>query len=274
MPPHSAGGHTGRVTGPPTAAPAPWAAIVLAGGAARRMGGVDKTMLTVGGRTLLDTALAAVAACAHVIVVGPARPSDHDGVVWTREDPPRSGPAAALHRGLAMLDALDASPPDGADVAVLAADLPGVTPATIARLAVACRPAPAGTRSSADAPDGAVLVDGSGRPQLVIGVWRRDRLASAIASRADWAGVSLRELLAPLVAAPVPAVGEEASDVDTPADAHRWQAGQPGVGSGATAAHARRASRPAPSGRRESCSPSRTCTMGRVSAGGGHRWTP
>ena len=45
--------------------------MVLAGGAARRMGGVDKTALQIGGRTLLDRTLSAVATADPLVVVGP-----------------------------------------------------------------------------------------------------------------------------------------------------------------------------------------------------------
>ncbi|MSW42848.1 MAG: NTP transferase domain-containing protein, partial [Actinobacteria bacterium] len=37
----------------------PWVALVLAGGASRRLGGVDKPLLTVGGSTLLERAVTA-----------------------------------------------------------------------------------------------------------------------------------------------------------------------------------------------------------------------
>ncbi|WP_157663013.1 molybdenum cofactor guanylyltransferase, partial [Prescottella equi] len=56
--------------GPPGGHPA---AIVLAGGRATRMGGIDKPGLVVAGRRMLDTALDAVADCDRVVVVGPRR---------------------------------------------------------------------------------------------------------------------------------------------------------------------------------------------------------
>jgi MobA-like NTP transferase domain len=100
----------------------PLRAIVLAGGACRRLG-VDKPEQRVGGRRLLDIALAAVANADTVVVVGPPRQVP-DQVTVLREDPPGSGPVAALAAGLAAL-------PDGpADIAVLAADLPRITPAS------------------------------------------------------------------------------------------------------------------------------------------------
>ena len=48
-----------------------WDAVVLAGGTARRMGGLDKTMLDVGGVALLDRVLGALGGGpATVVVVG------------------------------------------------------------------------------------------------------------------------------------------------------------------------------------------------------------
>jgi molybdopterin-guanine dinucleotide biosynthesis protein A len=172
-----------------------WGAIVLAGGAGRRLGGVDKAGVVLGGRTLLDRALAAVAGAAHVVVVGPERAAD--GVVWTREDPPGGGPVAGLAAGLAAVADVDF-------VAVLAVDQPGVTASTVDRL-----------RAAVGAASGAVLVD-DGHLQWLAGVWRTSVLRAAMP--AEPAGVSLRSVLRPLVPAEVPARPGEADDVDTRAD--------------------------------------------------------
>ncbi|MBT2472738.1 NTP transferase domain-containing protein, partial [Streptomyces sp. ISL-66] len=50
-------------------------AIVLAGGAARRLGGADKPGLLVGGRPLLDRVLDACADARTTVVVGGRRPT-------------------------------------------------------------------------------------------------------------------------------------------------------------------------------------------------------
>lgn len=120
----------------------PYAAVVLSGGSARRLGGRSKPALVLGGRTLLERVLDAVSDATPRVVVGPqARP----GLLVTREDPPGGGPVAALAAGLRLV-------PDGTgQVAILAADLPFVTAAVITTL-----------REAATGADGALLVDADG----------------------------------------------------------------------------------------------------------------
>ncbi|HEY3261982.1 MAG TPA: NTP transferase domain-containing protein, partial [Pseudonocardiaceae bacterium] len=72
-----------------------WAAVVLAGGRARRLGGVDKVGLAIGGRTLLDGVLVACDGAEPIVVVGPRRPTATP-VRWAREEPAHAGPLAAL----------------------------------------------------------------------------------------------------------------------------------------------------------------------------------
>lgn len=96
------------------------AAIILAGGRGSRLGGVKKAELEIGGQTLLDTVLAAVADCDPRIVVGYQDLFTPPDVVLTRENPPGSGPAAAVAHGLNLVGE------DSAWVLTLACDLPGV----------------------------------------------------------------------------------------------------------------------------------------------------
>lgn len=187
----------------------PAAAIVLAGGRGRRLGGVDKPALRIRDRTLLEVALGAVAGVPTVLV-GPAREVPA-GVVVVREDPPGGGPAAAVAAGVVGLPG--DLPPDS-PVAVLAADLPALDVAAISRLCAAL-----GGRSTDH--HGAVLVDGQGRRQWLIGVWRLGPLAAAVRRRTDWHGESLRELLGPLHPTEVRGHEAAADDVDTPDDLRR-----------------------------------------------------
>jgi molybdopterin-guanine dinucleotide biosynthesis protein A len=180
------------------------AAVVLAGGRSRRLGGVDKVALRVGGRTLLDRTLEAVAGAAPIVVVGPCRPVATD-VVWTREDPAGSGPLSGLRAGLMAVRATTGL------VAILAADHPHVTAETVARLADAVSANPTAS--------GAVLTDPDGRAQWLVGVWRIaslwDRMPAEVRER------PVRVLLEALEPQWVPALGAEATDVDTPEDFRR-----------------------------------------------------
>ncbi len=85
-------------------------ALVLAGGAARRLGGADKPGVRVGGRALLDRVLAACAGARTTVVVAESRPTARP-VDWAREDPPGGGPLAALDAGVrALTTSTDGSP--------------------------------------------------------------------------------------------------------------------------------------------------------------------
>ncbi|MFI6958374.1 NTP transferase domain-containing protein [Nocardia sp. NPDC050408] len=141
-------------------------AIVLAGGRASRMGGVDKPAIVIGGRSMLDAALAAVARCARTVVVGPRRPELDARIVQVREVPPGSGPVAAVGAGFRAL-----GPTAAPLVVVLAADLPFLSQVTVTELIRH------GSESGADA---VFAADESGRPQYLIGVWRRTALAAAL----------------------------------------------------------------------------------------------
>src|SRR4051794_41854947 len=94
-----------------------YAGIVVAGGSARRLSGVDKPALSVGGKPLLTRAIHALDGAERAIAVGPPR-SGFD-VVWTREAVPGTAPVAALAPGAAFV-------PDGVGAGGGAAgDLPG-----------------------------------------------------------------------------------------------------------------------------------------------------
>jgi molybdopterin-guanine dinucleotide biosynthesis protein A len=175
--------------------------VVLTGGTAARMGGADKAGLQIGGVTLLERALAAVIAASEVVVVGSRAPTSRP-VTWTVEDPPRGGPAAGLLAGLDRF----AAPPEL--VAVLAVDMPRVHAGTVARLTWAVERDPG--------VDGAVLVDAGGRRQTLAAVYRVAALAAARPGPDEREhGLSMRSLVARLRLAEVPAVGDEARDVDT-----------------------------------------------------------
>lgn len=147
------------------------AVIVLAGGRARRLGGATKPAQAVGGVPLLVRVLAATDSALARVVVGPEQLAGilPAGVVRTSEEPPGSGPVAAIAAGL------EALPGRPGLVAVLGADLPFLGASTVQTLRTALANEP-------DRADAVVLADDSGRPQWMCGVWRvaalRERLAA------------------------------------------------------------------------------------------------
>lgn len=149
------GTHTRGVT---VYEPLAYDAVVLAGGAARRLGGADKPGVRVGGRSLLDRVLAACAGARTTVVVAEARPTARP-VRWAREEPPGAGPLAALDAGLRHTTA--------DHVVVLSADLPFLRPATVRRLLSALHAGEA---------DGALLTDADGRDQPLVAAYRAPAL--------------------------------------------------------------------------------------------------
>ncbi|MCB5163387.1 molybdenum cofactor guanylyltransferase [Streptomyces bambusae] len=153
-------------------------AIVLAGGAARRLGGADKPGLSVGGRALLDRVLDACRDAATTVVVGgrraTARPVD-----WTREEPPGGGPLAALDAGLRRVTA--------DRVLVLSADLPFLGPGTVHTLLGALHR------------EAVLLTDADGRDQPLVAAYRaeplRRELALIAAEHGTLYGLPLRLLV-------------------------------------------------------------------------------
>ncbi len=177
------------------------AAVILAGGQAVRMGGLDKASIEIEGVTLLERALAATMSAVEVVAVGEQVPTTRP-VTWTREEPASGGPAAGLLAGIEWF----LVPPDL--VCVLAVDMPRVNAGTFARLTWAVEADPA--------IDGAVLVDENGRRQTLAAVYRYAALTAARpVRREDEHGLPFRVLLEGMRLTDVPAVGQEARDVDT-----------------------------------------------------------
>jgi molybdopterin-guanine dinucleotide biosynthesis protein A len=179
--------------------------IVVAGGGGTRLGGLDKAALEVRGRSLLDRALDALSGAAPVIVVGDPLPVARP-VTFTREEPAGGGPAAAVLAGLRTFGTLPAV------VVVLAVDMPFVTAGTVARLLAALG------RGSGEELDGVTLVDRDGRHQPLCAAYRVEALLTAAPAYDEEAGLPMHRLVGGLRLARIPAVGDEARDVDTPSD--------------------------------------------------------
>ena len=186
------------------------AGLLLTGGASRRMGS-DKALLEVEGRRMVDRAAAALAAvAAPVVEVGPGWSS----LPAVREDPPGSGPLAAVSAGVAALRAAGHDGP----VLVLAVDMPRVGVEVLRLLAE--RPGPATAIPRAD-----------GHPQVLCARYGPGTLAEADRLLAG-GGKSLRLLVEDLAARGEVAwvepeewqrvTGPDAfADVDTPDDLRR-----------------------------------------------------
>ncbi|MFJ4500674.1 NTP transferase domain-containing protein [Streptomyces sp. NPDC088864] len=176
-------------------------AIVLAGGAASRLGGADKPGLRVGGRALLDRVLAACPDAGTTVVVGDRRATVRP-VTWAREAPPGGGPLAALHAGARHTSAQN--------VLVLSADLPFLGADTVRDLLAAA------TETGAE---GALCLDGEGREQPLVAVYRaeplRRELALLAAEHGGLAGLPLRLLTRELTLRRVPAGPLASFDCDT-----------------------------------------------------------
>jgi len=178
------------------------AALVLAGGGARRLGGGDKPLRDVGGQPMLARVLAALAPEAAVIAISangdPARFAAF-GLPVLPDEFPGQGPLAGVLAGL------DWAAGQGADILLTA---PGDTPFLPSGLAAALAPPPACTMSA-------------GRVHHLVALWPvavRTRLRDSLsrAGRRDagifTAAIGMRAVAFSAVA------GDPFVNVNTPAD--------------------------------------------------------
>jgi molybdenum cofactor guanylyltransferase len=171
--------------------------------------GTDKAGLVVDGRTLAERTAAALAAvCDPVLEVGPG----HTGLPAVREDPPGSGPLAALGAGWAALSAAG----HRGLVMVLAVDMPYVTPELLRLLADRPGPTTAVPRHLGRAqplcarfgPEALDLVAG------LLAAGERSMQALLAAAEVDWVEPGEWE----------PVAGPNAfTDIDVPADLARLE---------------------------------------------------
>ena len=149
----------------------PFDAIVLAGGAGTRLGGVDKASLDVGGSTMLERVIAAVEDAERIVCVGPHRHTSVP-VTWTREVPPGGGPVPALAAGLRHVTT--------SRVVVLAVDLPLIT-ADLVRSLVRGRH------------EAVMASDEDGVPQPLVAAYDTDVLLSRITTMETLHGARLTD---------------------------------------------------------------------------------
>ncbi len=173
--------------------------ILLTGGSSRRMGS-DKASLDFGNDTLLKFQLDQIPHGFLVIVVGESIEAGPE-LMFTREDPPGSGPVAAIAAGMALVN----SPV----VLLLAVDAPFALPQLL----------------DLDlAPHANALIprDQGGKVQYLAGIYRTDPLRCALERLGSPEGKSMRELISNLPNVELLALTVENAkyfiDVDTPAD--------------------------------------------------------
>lgn len=209
------------------------AAVVVAGGASRRLNHVPKASLSDGTSTLLDCALEAVAAASPRVVVGPESLPLPPEVLRTREDPPFSGPAAAIHAGLECIAAAcersQAPMPDWC--LILGVDTPRIAPAVQQLIASArgveqtCAERAADfSPTDSEAPAGFEASEGSessagfwgvaeGIYQPLVGIYRFEAIRSVFSTGTTDA--SVRSFLRRLNPAAVQMSAADTADVDT-----------------------------------------------------------
>ena len=168
-----------RALGDRPCTPPPSVGVVIpAGGTARRLGGVSKPALDVGGRSIVARLVTDLRRF-PIVVVGP-RPDDLgtaiSGVTWCTEDPPGGGPAAAIAAGLTHLGPADV-------VVVIAGDQPFAAPA-VPRLIAALLADPR--------VDAAMGPDGEERDQPLLAAYRSGPLRARLAGACD--GRSMRQV--------------------------------------------------------------------------------
>ncbi|MDO5493275.1 MAG: NTP transferase domain-containing protein [Nesterenkonia sp.] len=199
----------------PTPSPA---AIIPAGGRARRLGGTAKPLLQDGSGTplitrLLDDLLGFGLRAEDIVVVGPAAQLDpvwdvsaprFDRIRRTQEDPPFGGPAAAANAGL---ETLLSTAPAPEFVLLLGADMPQLARGLPVLLDAAVRSPASEAWIGRTGPD-------PGRTEHLFALHRTESLRRRL-SELDPDGLPLRRLTEGLITTPVPLPEGAAADVDT-----------------------------------------------------------
>ena len=196
--------------------------IILAGGGGTRLGGVDKSALEVGGRSLLDRVLEGAAGARHVVVVGSVRVPER--VLQTVEDPPDGGPVAGIVAGLAALATVGSATVGSATMGGAAA---GSAPWTLVlavdqpEAAQACTDLLAAATAAGPEIDMVCPLDETGHPQWLLAAYRSAALAVALEPFGSGHGASVRRLVAGLAAGEVRSA--HVGDIDTWDDHANWQ---------------------------------------------------
>ncbi|MER1996110.1 MAG: NTP transferase domain-containing protein [Arthrobacter sp.] len=202
-------------------------AVILAGGRSTRLGGEPKANLLLGQEPLLVRALRAVSGAVRTAVAGPdslagmLAAADYAGIL-VREDPPFSGPAAAVGAALTALEQAAAGEEGQPSpwTMVLACDMPQAREAVPALLAAA----------ELDPGCSVLAVDSGGKSQPLAALYRTEDLAAAVKARGGGlANLSMFSMLARVQWREAAVPEGSTADVDTWADAGKWgiRAGSP-----------------------------------------------
>lgn len=195
-------------------------AVILAGGRSSRLGGEPKARLVIGEEPLLVRALRASQGAARTAVAGPSSlrgllaGTDFSGLI-VREDPPFSGPAAAVGAALTALGELAAGAGERRSpwTLVLACDMPQADQAVPALLAAAGQ----------DPSRSVLAVDPGGKTQPLAALYRTEDLAAAAEAHAGGlTNVSMFSMLARVQWREAAVPEGSTADVDTWADAGKW----------------------------------------------------
>ena len=186
-----------------------WTAIVLTGGASRRLGR-DKAAEPVAGVPMLTRVVAAIPEHVPLIIVGPVPVPLTRPHRTVREEPPGTGPVAAIDAAIALVDT--------PTVVVLATDQPflGDTPARLHHFLAAADPAT----------EAVLATDHSFVRQPLCAAYRTAALRRAMAHLPTTQHASMRAVLNLLrieTAPPAVARVDPTADVDTADDLRRAQ---------------------------------------------------
>ncbi|MEO7122601.1 MAG: NTP transferase domain-containing protein [Lacisediminihabitans sp.] len=191
-------------------------ALVLAGGRSSRLDSVPKARLSYQDHTLLENTVAAVAGTRCTVVVGDVTAQVlPPGVLVTREEPPFTGPAAAIGAGL---DRLRLAYPEASEITVvLACDMPRVQAAVPLLLREVHHLAPSR--------DGLLATDSAHRLQPLLAAYRTRALLAAVTHQRTAGaleGLAVFQLIRSLQLDEVVVPDDATADVDTWADAAGW----------------------------------------------------
>lgn len=183
-------------------------AVILAGGAGSRLGGVDKALLEYEGETLLGRLILAFeSVVSEIVVVGEKRDLDCNSatpITWTIEEPVRGGPLAGLAAGVDKLTAGDTW------FFALACDQPFAARAIFPLLEAA--------KLAGPEVDGILGKDQSGRSQSLTAIYRKTAVDRAFGELGSPHGLPMRALLKRLNVFEFELPLGASQDVDTTAD--------------------------------------------------------